>query len=148
MYLSMPYSSGHKLSWQRKATVWLPIHKFFVTRAVDFWWFKCLKDIDFCPGNYQYCVKLSDFFIPGMSHTFNMHLFDVQCITTSIGTSTSQQQARFYSVIPLSSVGLFISNFWHFVHSELFMFLVQKVYFHPCSRYLGLGLVWSFISQV
>ena len=34
----------------------------------------------------------------------------------------SKEQARIRSVIPLISVGLFISNFQHFVHSAIHVF--------------------------
>ena len=55
----IPYSSGQKLSQQRKATDSLT--QVFVKRAIDLCWFKCLKNIDSWPGNYRYWVKLWDF---------------------------------------------------------------------------------------
>ena len=123
MYWPMPYSSGQKLSLQRNATE--SPYTGFCHQGNGFLMIQMLQEHRFLPSKLPILCKVERFFIPAFSHTTDVHLLDVQYITTSVGTSTSQQQARFCSVILLIPVGLFISNFWHFVHSELFMFLVR-----------------------
>ena len=138
----MPYSSasGQKVILIKKGTD-SPYTSFY-HQGNGFLMIQMTQEYRFLPRDLPIlCIKAVRFFIFVMSHTVNMHLFDVQYITTSTETSTSRQQARHRSVIPFICVGLFISNCQHFVHSAIHVSssgkacMVKTIFISAASAY-------------